>query len=267
MSMAHNFFEQEISVSVCFYGERREYPKESSAPGSRRGKACAKRDPSWERWCKLRGKFRSAGMESMRRVIGRLLLLVVLVVLPSRGILSQSPAGDARRSKSAVPRSVTAPASRNVTRVELATNSAPPGTVAVLPIYFAPARGVTAVRIEIKVSFPAASLKFEKVERGDAAEKANVEVTTTAENVKTVTAKAASSDGGQTAAAIPAGVLGTIAIRVGANAKHGNVDLKVHAEVADASGVTVENVRTPAAQVKIPWIDAPPSVSCFFFSH
>src|SRR5438309_525285 len=50
--------------------------------------------------------------------------------------------------------------------VNIGSNAGPPGSVVVLPIYVNPPKGVGMGKLTIQVSFPASSLRFEKLERG-----------------------------------------------------------------------------------------------------
>jgi hypothetical protein len=161
-----------------------------------------------------------------------------------------------------------------VTSVELTGNTAPPGTVAVLPVYFKPAGGITARRIQFTVTFPSAHLKYERLDRGEAAKKAGAELTANAESRKDKTGAVTSLTiiadlpATEQAAGIGAGVVGSIVLRVGDDAPHGSISLQTRAEVVNAStGQPLTGVRSPSTQLKVPWLDAPPSVNCFFFSH
>ena len=57
-----------------------------------------------------------------------------------------------------------------ITQISLGNTYNTPGTFVVVPIYFKPADGVQVGRLKLEVDFPSAYLKFEKLERGIAAD-------------------------------------------------------------------------------------------------
>jgi hypothetical protein len=66
----------------------------------------------------------------------------------------------------------------------------------------------------------------------------------------------------------PAGMLGVLTLRISEKAHHGMINLRTVAEASElGSTEPLKNVRTSNAHVEVAWVDAPPSISCFFFSH
>jgi len=144
----------------------------------------------------------------------------------------------------------------------------------VLPIYFSPEQGVEVGSVRLLVTFPSANLKFEKLERGATAR--NVGLTSEVHFGKndqgvstatlTVIATVASSE--PSAKGISAGMLGTLTMRISDTARHGVIALRTAAEAMDLeTNKPLQNVRAAGARVEVAWVDAPPSVTCFFFSH
>lgn len=166
--------------------------------------------------------------------------------------------------------------SARYSKLSLASNSGPPGTVVVLPLYFTPAKGTEASRLKIEVSFPSANLKFEKIAPGVAAKKANLDMTSSTragkndkgEETTALVIEASPPLSAVSGKGIPAGMLAAITLRIPDKAKPSSVNLHVTAEGTQiGSGDALSDLRASDAKVTIAWVDAPPSVSCFFFSH
>ncbi len=158
-------------------------------------------------------------------------------------------------------------------RLQIASNSGPPGSIIVLPVYFTPLAGEHLSRIQLSVTYSTPSLKFLKLEPAAAAAKSGIEVTGAAKAGKNekgiestivtiiASSKASSSQG------IPQGLLGSLRLRIGEKARTATIVLH-----AKASGEMLESnapveISVSDAHIEIAWVDAPPSVSCFFFSH
>ena len=166
--------------------------------------------------------------------------------------------------------------SASYSKVSLASNSGPPGTVVVLPLYFTPAKGREAGRLKAEVSFPSASLKFEKIAPGVAAKKANLEVTSSTragkndkgEETTALVIEASLPLSAKSGKGIPAGMLAAITLRIPDKAKPSSVNLHMTVEGTQiGSGAALSDLHVSDAKVTIVWVDAPPSISCFFFSH
>src|SRR5262249_55585538 len=63
------------------------------------------------------------------------------------------------------------------TRVAVASNSGPPGSAVVIPIYFTPAAGAEIGSLKVEISFVSVNLKFSGVERGVSAKLPNLDFT------------------------------------------------------------------------------------------
>lgn len=196
--------------------------------------------------------------------LGNILLLGLLCPVDA----AQVNAGKASRKKAAD--------AKTTTRLEIANNSGPPGTVVVLPIYFTPAPGVEAGRLKLAVTFESANLKFVKLEPGVAAPKGNFGLSSDLKVSKsekgletaTLTVLASISSPEPPTKGIPGGMLGYLTLRISEKARPGTIDLHIVAEGDEwGSNTPLKNLRTSHAHVEVAWVDAPPSISCFFFSH
>ena len=160
-------------------------------------------------------------------------------------------------------------------RISIASNSGPPGSVVVLPIYFTPAPGERIGRLKLELSFVSPSLKFEKIETAAAGKAGNVEVTSdvgTAKNAKgtesttvTVLANLPSREG--PTKGMPAGMLAALNFRINQKARPAKIILHAKAEGERLESNTPVDLSVSDAHIEVAWVDAPPSVSCFFFSH
>jgi hypothetical protein len=157
------------------------------------------------------------------------------------------------------------------TSIALASSSGTPGTSVVLPIYFTPADGVLVSQLKLTVTFVSANLKFDRVERGIAAEMGGVELkselntTKNDKNVETSTLEIHAQSPDKTA--IPPGLLGYITLRINETGRPANISMRVNAEGLDLSEKRLTNIRTSDAQVEVLAVGTQPAVACFFFSH
>ena len=166
---------------------------------------------------------------------------------------------------------------KNTTRLELASNIGPPGAVVVIPIYFTPAQGVEVGSLKLEVHFVSAFLKFEKFEGGPAAKMGNVDLSSNVKvgkneqgmEVSTLTVLASFLSSELPKNGIPAGILGYLTMRLSEKAPPAAViRLRTVAEGTElGSNKPLQNLRTSDGNVEVFWVDAPPSVNCFFFSH
>lgn len=200
----------------------------------------------------------------------RLLFSLFLGAAMLTGLLCRSAV--AQRGPAKGPAS-SAGESKNTTKIQLASNSGPPGTAVVLPIYFTPEQGVEVGRVKLQVIFPSANLKFEKIERGIAKNvelSSNVSVSKSDKGVQmtTVTVIASVSSSESARKGLAAGMIGALDLRISPKAPHGIINLRTVAEAAELeTDRPLKNVRGGSAKVDVAWVDAPPSVTCFFFSH
>ncbi len=160
---------------------------------------------------------------------------------------------------------------KTTTRVTLGSSSGTPGTSVVVPIYFTPAEGVQVGHLKVEVSFVSANLKFDKVERGIAAEMGDVDlkndlkVSKNDKDVETSTLQV-------TAAApekktIPAGLLGYITLKINETGRPANITMRATVEGADTASKPLTKIRAFDAQVEVLAPGTQPAVACFFFSH
>jgi cohesin domain-containing protein len=162
------------------------------------------------------------------------------------------------------------------TRIALASNSGPPGSSLVIPIYFTPAPGIAVGRLQVVVSFVSVNLKFESAERGVSAKLPNLDFSSAVAvgkndkgvETSTVTVVASFPASAKSARGIPGGILGYLKLQINAKANAALIALRTKAEGALlGSDAALANLTTVDGQVEIAWVDAPPSVSCFFFTH
>ena len=166
------------------------------------------------------------------------------------------------------------PVDPKATRITLGGSSGTPGTSVVVPIYFTPSEGAQAGRLKITVEFVSANLKFDKVERGIAAEMGDVDVKSDLKvgkndkgiETSTLTIEAAAPQSPKKA--IPPGLLGYIQMKISESGRPANITLRAAAEGSDlASGKPLQNLKSYDAQVEVLAPGTQPVVACFFFSH
>jgi hypothetical protein len=162
------------------------------------------------------------------------------------------------------------------TRVALASNSGPPGSAVVIPIYFTPAPGSEVSRLKLEINFVSVNLKFDGLERGVAAKIPNLDLTSdlqVSKNSKgvetsTVTVLASFSPSAVRTKGIPGGILGYLKLRIGEKATAAIITLRTKAEGSLlGSNARIANLQSSDGLVEISWVDAPPNVTCFFFTH
>jgi hypothetical protein len=149
-----------------------------------------------------------------------------------------------------------------------------PGEVVVVPIYFTPPQGVQVGSLKIVVNFVSANLKYDKLERGIAAEMADAEVKgdlTTAKNANdveesTLTVLASAPATGN--ASIPSGLLAYISLHLQETARPANITLRTKVEAAELkSNKSLDQVRSADGTVEVIAPGSEPLVACFFFTH
>ena len=162
------------------------------------------------------------------------------------------------------------------TRVTLGGSSGTPGTAIVVPIYFTPAEGVEVGRLKMEVNFVSANLKFDKLDRGIAAEMGNVDVTSTLKvgkndngvETSTVTVQAGFSSSETAKKGILAGLLAYLTLRISDTGRPAAITLRASAEGAElGSNKPLNNLRAIDAQIEVLAPGTQPLVTCFFFSH
>ena len=165
---------------------------------------------------------------------------------------------------------------KTTTRITLGSSSGTPGTLVVVPIYFTPAEGMGVRSLKLEVNFVSANLKFDKVERGIAAEMGNVDVTSALKvgkndkgvETSTVTVQAGFPSSETPKKGIPAGLLGYLTMRISETGRPAAISLRASAEGAElGSNKPLQNLRAIDAQVEVLAPGTLPLVSCFFFSH
>lgn len=158
---------------------------------------------------------------------------------------------------------------KTTTRVTLGSSSGTPGTSVVVPIYFTPAEGVEVGGLKVEVVFVSANLKFDKVERGIAAEMGDVDLKDELKIGKNDKGVETSTLVVQASAkkAIPAGLLGYITMKINETGRPANINLRASAEGKDLASKPVTKLRAFDAQVEVLAPGTQPAVACFFFSH
>ncbi len=165
---------------------------------------------------------------------------------------------------------------KKFTRIKLGDTSAVPGQPALVPIYLTPAEGVEVGSVKMEITFVSANMKFEKLERGIAAEMADIDLTgdiKAGKNDKgvetsTVIIQTKPSNSEPRTRGISAGLLGYMTLKVSESGRPAVITLHTVAEVRDlGSNKPMTNVRTGDAILEVFAPGTQPAVSCFFFSH
>ena len=168
------------------------------------------------------------------------------------------------------------PEARKFTRVVVGSVNAVPGQAVIVPIYFTPAEGVQVGRLKIEITFVSVNMKFNKLERGIAAEIGNVDLTSDLKpgkndkGVETSTFKIQTSYSSSELPkeGIHEGLLAYMTLQVGETARPAVIALRTIAEAGELkSNKPLNNVKTPDAQLEVFAPGTQPAVSCFFFSH
>lgn len=168
------------------------------------------------------------------------------------------------------------PQAKKFTRVALGNVNAVPGQAVVIPIYFTPAEGVKVGSLKIEITFVSVNMKYQKLERGIAAEIGNVDLKSEVKpgknekGVETSTLKIQTSQSSSEPSqqGIHEGLLAYMTLQVSETARPAVITLRVAAEAGDLkTNKPLKNVQTPDAQVEVFAPGTQPAVSCFFFSH
>jgi hypothetical protein len=163
---------------------------------------------------------------------------------------------------------------KTTTRITLGSTSGTPGTSVVVPIYFSPMEGAKVGRLKIVVNFVSANVKFDKLERGIAAEMGDVEVTSDLKlgkndkgvETSTLTAEAVAPEAPKKG--IAAGLLAYISLKISDTGRPAQLTLRTTAEATEfGTNKPLTNVRAFDAQVEVLAPGTQPAVACFFFSH
>ena len=162
------------------------------------------------------------------------------------------------------------------TRIKLGDTSAVPGQPALVPIYLTPAEGVEVGDVKVEITFVSANMKFEKLERGIAAEMADIELTGDVKvgkndkgvETSTVIIQTKPSNSEPRTRGISAGLLAYLTLKVSESGRPAVITLHTAAEVRElGSNKPLTNVRTGDAIMEVFAPGTQPAVSCFFFSH
>lgn len=201
-----------------------------------------------------------------RRLAESIWLLVVSFAMIAPALYAQT----SDESKSEV--SSTAP-DKNTTRVTLGSSSGEAGTSIVVPIYFTPAAGASVGHIKLAVTWVSVNMKFDKVERGIAAEmgdvtlKSDISIGKNEQGIETSTLAIEASQESPKKP-IPSGLLGYISMKVNENGRAAKVALHGTVEASDSSAnAPLKNVKVLDSIVEIFAPGTQPAVACFFFSH
>lgn len=164
----------------------------------------------------------------------------------------------------------------SVTRVTLGSAYGVLGASVVVPVYFTPAEGLEIGRLKLEVRFVSSTLKFLKIDRGIAAEMADVDLSAQVrterddEGVEVTTVNISASFLSQVPPkrGVPAGVLAYLAMRVEERGRPGITTLRTTAEAAElTTNKPVRSVQAFQSAVKIVAPESEPMINCFFFSH
>jgi hypothetical protein len=163
---------------------------------------------------------------------------------------------------------------KTTTRVTLGSSSGTPGDAVVVPIYFTPAEGARIGTLKIEVSFVSVNLKFEKTDRGIAAEMGEVQLVSDVKDSKndkgvdtsTLVLRATAPEAAKTP--IPAGLLGYLTLKISDKGRPATIALRTTAEGTElGSSKPLANLKALDAEVEVMAPGTQPAVACFFFSH
>jgi hypothetical protein len=163
---------------------------------------------------------------------------------------------------------------KTTTRVALGSTSGTPGDAVVVPIYVTPAEGARIGTLKIEVSFVSVNLKFDKTDRGIAAEMGDVQLVSEAKESKndkgletsTLVLRATAPEAAKTP--IPAGLLGYITLKISDKGRPASIALRAAAEGTElGSSKPLANLKALDADVEVMAPGTQPAVACFFFSH
>lgn len=163
--------------------------------------------------------------------------------------------------------------SHGTTRITLGSTSGAPGATVVLPLYLASGKGDNVGEMKLEVDFVSANLKFDRIERGIAAEMANVEVSGDVQvgkndsGVETsdLTIRIRAAKGSK--AGIPPGLLAYLTMKINAGGRPADITLRVTGEAFTLSKQPISPLQATDAHVKILAPGTQPAIVCFFFSH
>src|SRR6266478_6566120 len=121
---------------------------------------------------------------------------------------------------------------KTTTRVALGSTSGTPGDAVVVPIYVTPAEGAKIGTLKIEVNFVSVNLKFDKTDRGIAAEMGDVQLVSESKESKndkgldtsTLVLRATAPEAAKTP--IPAGLLGYITLKISDKGRPASIALR-----------------------------------------
>jgi len=164
--------------------------------------------------------------------------------------------------------------SKDTTRVTLASTNGSPGESVTLPIYLTPAKGLKIGGLKLEVNFVSANLKFDKIDRGMAAEMGDVELNSelklgkNEKGVETSSVTVRASAPKESKEGIPSGLLAYLILKINETGRPASIALHVTAEGTEAgSANALTNLQSPDTQVDVVAPGSQPAISCFFFSH
>lgn len=146
----------------------------------------------------------------------------------------------------------------------------------VVPIYVTPAEGVNLGHLKLEVNFVSANLKFNKLERGIAAEMGNVDLTSDLKlgknekglETSSLTVQAGFPSSEQAQKGIPPGLLGYLTLKINDTGRPANITLHATVEGTEAgTNKPLTKVRAFDAQVEVLAPGTLPTIACFFFTH
>lgn len=165
------------------------------------------------------------------------------------------------------------PDAKKFTRITISNGSGESGMPVVLPVYFTPQEGVQVGHLKISVTFVSANLKFEKVERGLAAEISNIDLKNDLKlgkndkGVETSTVTMETSSTESPKEGIRSGVLAYITLKLTETARPATISLRTEVEAKDLKSKAVGNLKVAESKVQVFAPGTQPQLTCFFFSH
>jgi hypothetical protein len=158
------------------------------------------------------------------------------------------------------------------TKLTIGEQSAPPGSPVVVPLTLAVPENVKAGTIEIRVTFPKATLTFAKVEPSGLAAGASATIETNVTKgpdaaSSTLVATIATPADATDRKTLTSGLLAYIGFTIAKTAKPGTivpVKLASVVRTADADAQPVAPVSSVNGKVTV---TSPPVISCFFYMH
>ncbi len=157
--------------------------------------------------------------------------------------------------------------------IVLGSTSGGPGDSVVVPIYFTPPTKKRVNRLDLAVTFVSQNVKFDKLDKGIAAEIGNLDVhsdLSTASNekgIETSTINITASAPSDATEGVTAGLLAYINLKISKNARPANISLTLSVKAVAPTEIRPGDLQVAGATVEVLTASPEPAVSCFFFTH